>query len=342
MPLVRALCLVAFALALTLPAGAVAGARAAPSARLLPDSTDAMAWARRVVQARRAVEAAEASADPERQADLAVQALQAALALAESEAVQASVRELVVRAQAAYEPHHGAAAVLPLAPAELAEIRGAALARLGEDDFAPPLVDPAVEAAARAEAARLAAALAAEALRADGPAHLFYPAEAAALVDQQRGAAARLSRSARRGRRTLRSIERTLRRRGLPTDLQFVAVIESALNPNAESWAGARGLWQFMPETAAEFGLDSLTVADPAASTEAAARYLRQLTRMFRGDVQLALAAYNCGPGRVQRLVRAYRRETGETPTFWDLHDELPEETQDYVPRFIAVAEALR
>ena len=96
-----------------------------------------------------------------------------------------------------------------------------------------------------------------------------------------------------------------------------------------------------MPATAAEFGLDSLTVADPAASTEAAARYLRQLRRMFRGDLQLALAAYNCGPGRVQRLVRDHRRRTGDYPTFWDLHDALPDETQQYVPRFIAVAEAL-
>ena len=345
MPIARALVVVALALASAVPAGAAPGPPPAPSgeptARPPADSTDGLSWARRVVQARRAVEAAEAEGDPDRQAELAARAFQAASALAEGPTVQASVRELVVRAQAAYEPHHGAAAALALGPAELAELRGDALAGLSEDDWAPPLVDPAVEAAARAQAARLAAALAAEAARADGPAHLFYPAEAAALVDGQRGAAARLSRSARRGRRTLRSIERTLRRRGLPTELQYVAVIESALNPQAESWAGARGLWQFMPETAAEFGLDSLTVADPAASTEAAARYLRQLTRMFRGDVQLALAAYNCGPGRVRRLVRAHRRETGHYPTFWDLHDELPEETQDYVPRFIAVAEAL-
>ena len=348
MPVSRAVCFAAVCLAAAAcasPARAASWTPPAATASAPPDSSDtpgdALAWARRVVQVRRAVEAAEDAADPGRQSELAAQALVAARSLALGPVVQPSVRELVVRAQAAYEPHHGPVTVLALAPAEMAELRGEDLARLGEDDFAPPLADPAVEAARRADAARLAAALAAEAERAQGPEYLFYPAEAAPLVEAQRGIAARLSRSARRGRRTLRSIERTLLRRGLPTDLRFVAVIESALNPQAESWAGARGLWQFMPETAAEFGLDSLTVADPAASTEAAARYLRQLTRMFRGDVQLALAAYNCGPGRVQRLVRAYKRETGETPTFWDLRDALPGETQDYVPRFIAVTQAL-
>ena len=292
-------------------------------------STDALEWARQVVQVRRAVEAAEAEADPDRQAHLAAQAFRTATALADH-GPRGSVRELAVRAQAAYETHHGPTTAVALTPEEVADLRGPLLASL-DANFALPLVDPAVVAAERAEAARAA-----------GPAWLFYPAAAAPLVESQRAVAARFGRTARRGRHTLGAIERTLSRRGLPADLRFVAVIESALNPNAESWAGARGLWQFMPETAAEFGLDSLTVADPAASTEAAARYLRQLTRMFRGDTQLALAAYNCGPGRVQRLVREYRQRTGAMPTFWDLHDALPEETQDYVPRFIAVAEALR
>ena len=335
----RAICTAVLSLACAASAGATTPG--APPDPPPPDSSDALSWARSVVQARRAVEAAEAATDPDLQADLSAEAFLAATALADDAGGHPSVRELVVRAQAAYEPHHGAALALPLAPDELADLRGAALAAL-DDDFAPPLVDPAVLAAERDRAARLAAAAAAEAERAAGPAHLFYPAESAALVDAQRAVAARLSRTARRGRGTLDAIERTFRRRGLPVDLRFVAVIESALDPQAESWAGARGLWQFMPETAAEFGLDSLTVVEPGASTEAAARYLRQLTRTFRGDVQLALAAYNCGPGRVRRLVQDHRRETGRTPTFWDLHAALPEETQDYVPRFIAVAEALR
>ncbi len=314
----------------------------APAWATPTDSTDALSWARQMVQARRAVAAAEAEASPVAQASLAATAFALAKALAaEGPASERAARDLVLRAQAVYEPHHGSVAAMPLAHREVVALRGEQLAQLGPD-FAMPLVDPAVEAARRAEAERVARALAAQAERAAGPDHLYYPAEAAHLVDGQRQVAARFSRTVRRGRSRLRAIERVMRRRSLPADLRFVAVIESALNPTAESWAGARGLWQFMPETAAEFGLDSLTVVDPAASTEAAARYLRQLRRMFRGDLQLALAAYNCGPGRVQRLVRAHRKEHGTYPTFWDLHDALPRETQAYVPRFIAVAELLR
>ena len=323
----------ALALALATLA-APAWATAAPT-----DSTDAISWARQASQARRAVEAAEA-AGPATQPELAERAFALVQALAVDAASERASRDLALRAQAVYEPHHGAVASRPLSHGEVAALRGGALARLGPD-FDLPLLDPAAEAARVAQAERLAAALAAEAERAAGPEHLFYPADAAPLVDRQRRVAARFSRTVRRGRSRLRAIERVMQRRGLPTDLRFVAVIESALDPQAESWAGARGLWQFMPETAAEFGLDSLTVTDPAASTEAAARYLRQLRRMFRGDLQLALAAYNCGPGRVQRLVRQHRREHGTYPTFWDLHDALPTETQAYVPRFIAVAELL-
>ena len=327
------------------------------------DSTETdgvRSWARQMVEARRAVQAAEtatASAQPE----LADRAFKLVRALAVDAASERASRDLLLRAQVVYELHHGPVAGQALSHDEMAELRGRALAQLGPN-FAPPLVDPAVQAARRAEAERLAAAAlaaaeaerlaareaerlaetqTAEARRAAGPEHLFYPAEAEPIVERQRRIAARFSGTVRRGRSRLRAIERVMRRRGLPTDLRFVAVIESALDPQAESWAGARGLWQFMPETAAEFGLDSLTVTDPDASTEAAARYLRQLRRMFRGDLQLALAAYNCGPGRVQRLVRQHRQRHGAYPTFWDLHDALPRETQDYVPRFIAVAELL-
>ena len=309
-------------------------AAAAPSGSAPSDSTEAtpMDWVREVVRVRHAIEAVGA-APPLARADLAEAALEAALALAEHPLSDGTVRDLVVRAQAVYEPHHGPTATGPLSALEVAEIRGPMLAALG-DDWARPLESPAA-AAARA------AALEAEAARAAGPDWLFYPAASAPLVEGQRATARRLARTGRRGRQTLRQIERTLARRGLPADLQYVAVIESALNPRAESWAGARGLWQFMPETAAEFGLDSLTVEDPAASTEAAARYLRQLARMFDGDYQLALAAYNAGPGRVRRLMRAHEEETGKKPTFWELHDALPHETRQYVPRFIAVAEAL-
>ena len=326
----------AVVLAALVPLAAPAWATAAT------DSTDAaraQSWARQMVEARRAVEAAEA-ASPAAQVGLAGRAFELVRALAVDAASERASRDLALRAQAVYEPHHGAVAFQTLGHGEVAALRASALAQLGPN-FDLPLEDPAVEAARRAQAERLAAAAAAEAERAAGPDHLFYPADAAPLVEQQRDVAARFARTVRRGRSRLRAIERVMRRRGLPADLRFVAVIESALNPQAESWAGARGLWQFMPETAAEFGLDSLTVTDPAASTEAAARYLRQLRRMFRGDLQLALAAYNCGPGRVQRLVRQHRQRHGTYPTFWDLHDALPRETQAYVPRFIAVAELL-
>ena len=333
--------LAALALLAAPPASALAGP--APPALAAPsDSSEAspLDWARRVVRARRAVEAAEAEVHPDSQATLGARAFRQARALADDGAPGESVRALVLRAQAVYEVHHGAAHVLPLAPSELAALRGEAFATLLSAE-GPPLRDPAVVAAERAAAAEAARRAAAEAARAAGPSWLFYPAEAAPLVDAQRAVAGRFAGLRGPMRRLFPSVERTLRRRGLPTDLKYVAVIESALDPTAESVAGARGLWQFMPETAAEYGLDSLAVEDPAASTAAAARYLHSLTRMFRGDHQLALAAYNCGPGRVQRLVREHRRETGEYPTFWDLHASLPRETQAYVPRFIAVAELL-
>ncbi|HEX8387236.1 MAG TPA: lytic transglycosylase domain-containing protein [Rubricoccaceae bacterium] len=195
-------------------------------------------------------------------------------------------------------------------------------------------------AAARAVAVREAARAAAVPARAAVAGHLFVPAGSEALVGRQTSVVQRRFGSVgRRGARYFPMIERALRRRGLPADLKYVAVIESALNPNAVSSAGAAGLWQFMPDTAADFGLDSLGVRDPARATDAAVRYLERLHRAFGGDWQLALAAYNCGPGRVRRLVDAHRARTGRTPTFWDLHGALPAETRDYVPRFIAVAQ---
>lgn len=199
------------------------------------------------------------------------------------------------------------------------------------------------DASARAEAAAQTAARdAAASARAAAAAksHLFVPHAQAALVDAQAAVVRRHFGSVgRRGRQYFPMIERALARRGLPTDLKYVAVIESALNPDAVSPAGAAGMWQFMPATALDFGLDSLAVRDPARATDAAVLYLEQLGRAFGGDWQLALAAYNCGWGRVRRLVDAHRARTGATPTFWDLHDALPAETRAYVPRFIAVAE---
>ena len=169
---------------------------------------------------------------------------------------------------------------------------------------------------------------------------LSFPAEAAPLVERQRGiVASRFAAAVQRGRRFLPMIVRALTRRGLPAELQYVALIESSLNPAATSPAGAAGLWQLMPGTAADFGLDASGARDPQRSTDAAVRFLDGLGRQFDGDWQLALAAYNCGPARVRRLVMAYEARTGETPTFWDLRAQLPAETRDYVVRFIAAAQ---
>ncbi|HYH10414.1 MAG TPA: transglycosylase SLT domain-containing protein [Thermoanaerobaculia bacterium] len=131
-------------------------------------------------------------------------------------------------------------------------------------------------------------------------------------------------------------IDKALAEQKLPKGLAYLPVIESAYMPTLTSRAGAYGIWQFMPETAREYGLrvdwwvDER--ADPERSTRAAATYLKDLHRMF-GDWSLALAAYNCGPGRVRRTLN----ESGKS-TFWELLDAglLPKETRGYVPTFYA------
>jgi membrane-bound lytic murein transglycosylase D len=131
-------------------------------------------------------------------------------------------------------------------------------------------------------------------------------------------------------------IDRALEEHKLPKGLAYLPVIESAYLPNLTSRVGAHGIWQFMPDTAREYGLrvdwwvDER--ADPERSTKAAAKYLKDLHRMF-DDWALALAAYNCGPGRVRRKLQ----ETGAT-TFWELLEQsaLPKETRGYVPTFFA------
>ena len=131
-------------------------------------------------------------------------------------------------------------------------------------------------------------------------------------------------------------IDKALEEQKLPKGLAYLPVIESAYLPTLTSRAGAHGIWQFMPDTAREYGMrvdwwvDER--ADPERSTRAAAAYLRDLHRMF-DDWSLALAAYNCGPGRVRRTLD----EAGAT-TFWELLDQglLPKETRGYVPTFYA------
>lgn len=129
--------------------------------------------------------------------------------------------------------------------------------------------------------------------------------------------------------------EKALHKHGLPTELKYLSMIESGLNPRAISRAKAGGLWQFMPATGREFGLKQDGFVDerfdPVKATEAACRYLKQLYRIF-GDWELALASYNTGPGNIKR---AMRRSQGET--FWTIYNVLPKETRSYVPQYVAM-----
>jgi len=139
-----------------------------------------------------------------------------------------------------------------------------------------------------------------------------------------------------RSARFKKLIDKALEEQDLPKGLAYLPVIESAYIPGLTSRAGAHGIWQFMPDTAREYGLrvdwwvDER--ADPERSTHAAAAYLHDLYRMF-DDWSLALAAYNCGPGRVRRTLT----DSGAS-TFWELLDQglLPKETRGYVPTFYA------
>lgn len=128
--------------------------------------------------------------------------------------------------------------------------------------------------------------------------------------------------------------EQAMERNGVPEELKYLAIIESALNPRAVSRAGASGSWQFMYQTAKMYDLKiDQTVDerfDPEKASDAAARYLKSLYDNF-GDWILAIAAYNCGPGNVNRAIR---RAQGKTD-FWQIYPFLPRETRGYVPAFI-------
>ena len=141
-----------------------------------------------------------------------------------------------------------------------------------------------------------------------------------------------------RGARFLPMIQSVLRAEGLPMDLAYVPLIESAFKNNALSRAKAKGMWQFMRPTALENGLKHDWYiderAEPAKATRAAAKYFKTLHRMFDGDWHLALASYNGGPGRVQRAIRRSGRSD-----FWKLTSTtkfLPRETREYVPLILA------
>ena len=121
----------------------------------------------------------------------------------------------------------------------------------------------------------------------------------------------------------------------LPLELKYLPIIESALNPSAVSRAGATGLWQFMLTTGKLYGLESNSLVDerrdPIKATWAAARYLKDMYNIYK-DWNLVIAAYNCGPGNVNKAIR---RAGGKTD-YWAIYNYLPRETRGYVPAFIA------
>jgi membrane-bound lytic murein transglycosylase D len=142
----------------------------------------------------------------------------------------------------------------------------------------------------------------------------------------------------RRGARYLPMIQNVFRAEGLPLDLAYVPLIESAFKPNAVSRAKAKGVWQFMQGTALATGLKQNWYiderSDPEKATFAAAKYLKTLCSLFKGDWHLALASYNGGPGRVQKALSRSRLDD-----FWALASKpklLPRETREYVPMILA------
>lgn len=130
--------------------------------------------------------------------------------------------------------------------------------------------------------------------------------------------------------------EEALAERGMPDELKYLSIVESGLRPNAMSRVGAAGLWQFMPATGRSYGLAQSWYIDermdPYEATQAACRYLKALYNMF-GDWELALAAYNTGPGNVRKAIR----RSGYKKTFWEIYNYLPRETRSYVPQFVAM-----
>jgi len=130
--------------------------------------------------------------------------------------------------------------------------------------------------------------------------------------------------------------EKHLAKYGLPDELKYLSIIESGLNPRAVSRVRAVGLWQFMSATGKYYGLHNNWYIDermdPEKATDAACRYLRDLYRMFN-DWELALAAYNTGPGNVRKAIR----RSGYKKTFWEIYSHLPRETRSYVPQFVAI-----
>ena len=309
-----------------LPTAAVA----APGDRDGSDRT-APSWARQLVTLKRAVasiEEAEARGAASHAALLSSEALAAGDALLAAGPLSPDTRGFYLAAQAAYERHHGpraeATGVAALSAAEFAALRGPLLAAVTEGGEATlPLTD--AERALAFDFARYP-----------------VPAELERVVERQRRrfTRPRLYRGIQKNTaRYFPMIERVFAEEGIPETLKYVAVIESGLNPHAVSHAQAGGMWQFLEETGRVYGLHSDDRFHPERSTRAAARFFRHLSDRYDGDWALALAAYNCGPNRVDRLVRNASRRLGRTATYWDIYRQLPRETREYVPRAIVAAQ---
>jgi membrane-bound lytic murein transglycosylase D len=149
--------------------------------------------------------------------------------------------------------------------------------------------------------------------------------------------------SYRRSGRYRNQIKKALVQAGLPEELSWLPLIESGFKVNALSRARALGLWQFIPSTGYKFGLKRDKYIDerldPVKATAAAIDYLKELHQIF-GDWTTVLAAYNCGEGRVLRVIRS--QNVNYLDNFWDLYERLPRETARYVPRFLATLHILR
>ncbi|PZX59237.1 membrane-bound lytic murein transglycosylase D [Algoriphagus ratkowskyi] len=130
--------------------------------------------------------------------------------------------------------------------------------------------------------------------------------------------------------------DETMAKHEMPLEIKYLSIIESGLDPQIRSRVGAMGLWQFMPATGGMYGMKVNSEVDdrmdPELSTDAAAKYLKSLYRMF-GDWEVAMAAYNCGPGNVRKAIR----RSGGKKTFWGIYNYLPSETRSYVPQVQAM-----
>ena len=131
-------------------------------------------------------------------------------------------------------------------------------------------------------------------------------------------------------------VEKVFKEYNIPTEFKYLAIVESALNPYAVSYVGATGMWQFMFTTAKMYDLEITSHIDerrdPFLATHAAAKYFVDMYRRY-GDWLLVIAAYNCGPGNVNKAIR---KAGGGKKTFWEIRQYLPQETRGYVPAYIA------